>query len=54
MGYRRSTCPHLDNEIVETAKKLGLNVSRVSENVLFESDRAATRTETGNLPPERV
>jgi len=35
MGYRKSTCLHLDNEIVETAKQTGLNISRVSENALI-------------------
>jgi hypothetical protein len=32
MGNRKSTCLYLDKEIVETARRIGLNVSRVSEN----------------------
>ena len=37
MGKRKSTCRYLDKEIVETAKRMGLNVSRVSENALVEA-----------------
>ena len=39
MGNRKSTCLYLDKEIVETARKVGLNVSRVSENALKEAIR---------------
>ena len=35
MGYRKSTCLYLDNEIVETAEQAGLNTSRVIKNVLI-------------------
>jgi post-segregation antitoxin (ccd killing protein) len=34
MGKKRSTCLYLDTRVVETAKRVGLNVSRVSENAL--------------------
>jgi hypothetical protein len=34
MTSKKSTCLYLDEEVVETAKKLGLNVSKVSENAL--------------------
>ena len=37
MGNKKSTCLYLDQEIVETAKQMGLNVSRVSENALMEA-----------------
>ena len=37
MGSKRSTCLYLDKEVVETPRKLGLNVSRVSENALKEA-----------------
>jgi post-segregation antitoxin (ccd killing protein) len=44
-GNRKSTCLYLDNEIVETVRQIGLNISRVSEN-----DRALEWTETRNGP----
>ena len=34
MGSRKSTCLYLDRRVVETARRLGLNVSRVAENAL--------------------
>ena len=37
MGKKRSTCLYLDTRVVETAKEIGLNVSRVSENALIEA-----------------
>jgi post-segregation antitoxin (ccd killing protein) len=37
MGKRVSTCVYIDREVIETDRKLGLNVSRVSENVLKEA-----------------
>ena len=37
VGNRESTCLYLNQEVVETARKVGLNLSRVSENVLFEA-----------------
>ena len=37
MGSKKSTYLYLNREVVETAKKLGLNVSRVSENALVEA-----------------
>ena len=37
MGNRISACLYIDREILETAKKVGLNVSRVSENALAEA-----------------
>jgi len=37
MGIKKSTCLYLDKEMVETAKQLGLNVSKVSENALAEA-----------------
>ena len=39
MGNKRSTCLYIDEEILETAKKIGLNVSKVSENALVEAIR---------------
>ena len=37
MGNRKSTCLYLDMKVVETARQLGLNISRVSENALKEA-----------------
>jgi site-specific recombinase XerD len=37
MGSKASTCLYLDRKIVETAKQMGLNISRVSENGLKEA-----------------
>ena len=37
MGNKKSTCLYLDKEVVETARKMGLNVSKVSENALVEA-----------------
>ena len=37
MSYKKSTCLYLDKEIVETARRMGLNVSKVSENALKEA-----------------
>jgi len=37
MGNKVSTCLYIDRKILETAKRVGLNVSRVSENALIEA-----------------
>lgn len=37
MGKKKSTCLYLDAAVVETARELGLNISKVSENALIES-----------------
>jgi len=37
VGNRRSACLCIDEEILETAKRIGLNVSRVSENSLVKA-----------------
>jgi hypothetical protein len=37
MGKKVSACLYLDSDVLETAKKLGLNVSKVSENALVEA-----------------
>ena len=37
MGSRKSTCLYLDQEVAETARQLGLNLSKVSENALAEA-----------------
>jgi hypothetical protein len=35
VGNRKSTCLYLNQEVVETARKVGLNLSKVSENALI-------------------
>ena len=37
MRNRKSTCLYIDRKILENAKRVGLNVSRVSENALVEA-----------------
>lgn len=39
MRIKKSTCLYLDAEVVETAREMGLNVSKVSENALVEAIR---------------
>jgi len=34
MRKKKSTCLYLDKEVVETARRMGLNISKVSENAL--------------------
>jgi site-specific recombinase XerD len=56
MGKKRSTCLYLDTRVVETAKRIGLNVSRVSENALIEAIGRLEGPERGtglNSPPHR-
>ncbi|UCE15788.1 MAG: type II toxin-antitoxin system CcdA family antitoxin [Candidatus Bathyarchaeota archaeon] len=37
MATKVNTCIYLDRKVLETAKRVGLNVSRVSENALVEA-----------------
>ena len=37
MSGRKSTCLYLSQEVVETARKVGLNLSKISENALVEA-----------------
>ena len=48
VGNRKSTCLYIDRGVLETAKKMGLNVSRVSENALIDAIRRLGGPETGN------
>ncbi|MDH5782983.1 MAG: type II toxin-antitoxin system CcdA family antitoxin [Candidatus Bathyarchaeota archaeon] len=52
MGKKKSTCLYLDKKVVETARKLGLNVSKVAENALVEAIKKAEGTETRNEPQQ--
>jgi len=37
MGSKRLACLYIDGEVLEAAKKMGLNVSKVSENALVKA-----------------
>ncbi len=37
MSRKVSTCLYIDRAVMETARRVGLNVSRVSENALIEA-----------------
>ena len=37
MGDKKSTCLYINKKVLETAREIGLNVSRVSENALIEA-----------------
>jgi len=37
MGRKKSTCLYLDAKVVENARRLGFNISKVSENALKEA-----------------
>ena len=43
-----STCLYISREVLETAKKSGLNLSRVAENALIEAVERLRGTETRN------
>jgi hypothetical protein len=58
MSNRMSTCLYIDREIVETAKRVGLNLSKVTENALVEAIGRLTgtvpRTSLDSQPPVNV
>ena len=39
MATKVNTCLYIDRKVLETAKRIGLNVSKVSENALKEAIR---------------
>jgi hypothetical protein len=45
-----STCLYISRDVLKTAKDLGLNVSKVSENALVEAVGRLQGTETRNGP----
>jgi hypothetical protein len=49
MDCKVSTCLYIDSGVLETARRVGLNVSRVSENALVEAIGRLTgpKPETG-------
>jgi hypothetical protein len=46
-GGKVSACLYIGRDVLETAKRLGLNVSRVSENALVEAIRKLDGPEAG-------
>jgi hypothetical protein len=55
MTSKVSTCLYVDREVIKTAKKVGLNISKVSENALVEAISELTgtvpRTSLASPPP---
>ena len=37
MGEKISTCLYIDKDVLQTARKIGLNISKVSENSLIDA-----------------
>jgi hypothetical protein len=58
MSSRVSTCLYIDKGVLETARKIGLNVSRVSENALIEAISKLMETKGGtslnSISPEEL
>ena len=56
MSNKVSTCLYIDKSVLEAAKKVGLNISRVSENALIEAIRRlrGMEVETGLKSRPRV
>jgi integrase/recombinase XerD len=56
MGNKVSTCLYIDKGVLETAKKVGLNISRVSENALIDAIERLGTSKLGKRlgsPPRR-
>ena len=56
MGNKASTCLYIDKGVLETAKQVGLNISKIAENALIEAIGRLTgpKRETGlSSPPRR-
>ena len=49
-GGKVSACLYIGREVLETAKRMGLNLSRVSENALAEAIGRLQGPETRNGP----
>jgi len=56
MAKKVSTCLYIDKQVLEAAKRVGLNVSRVSENALIDAIGClrGAKLETGLDSPARV
>ncbi len=49
-----NTCLYIDKQVLETARQVGLNVSRVSENALKEAISRLTEPERGTGPDSQA
>ncbi|UCF58769.1 MAG: type II toxin-antitoxin system CcdA family antitoxin [Candidatus Bathyarchaeota archaeon] len=47
MGKKVSTCVYINREILETAERVGLNISQVQENALVDSMRRLMEPKQG-------
>ncbi len=54
MGDKTSACLYIDRAVLETAKQMGLNVSRVSENALVEAIRRLNGADPETGPEKKV
>ena len=56
MGSKVSTCLYIEKWVLETAKQVGLNISKVSENALMDAIRQLQepKRETVLQSPARV
>ncbi|TET26564.1 MAG: hypothetical protein E3J73_04365 [Candidatus Bathyarchaeum sp.] len=56
MMKKVNTCLYIDKQVLETARKVGLNLSRVSENALVEAigRLQGRKQETSLQSPPRV
>jgi hypothetical protein len=50
MGTKVSTCLYIDKGVLETAHRIGLNVSKISENSLVEAIARLGGSEPGTAP----
>lgn len=48
MSRKKSTCLYLEAEVVGTARRLGLNLSKISENALVQAIDKLRSPEWGN------
>ena len=54
MSRKISTCLYIEQEVLETAHNVGLNVSRVAENALIEAIGKLTGTNQATGLPSRA
>ena len=54
MKNKVSTCLYIDRKILENAKQVGLNISRVSENALIEAIERLRSPEQETGPDSRT
>ena len=49
MGSKVSTCLYINKKVLETARRVGLNISKVSENALVDAIGRLTGPERGTV-----